>query len=319
MNFAHSDYNLLIMSSHRAHLQIHDEVATALSEGRGVVALETTIVVHGLPAPRNLEVAAACEAVIRDVGAVPATIAVVDGVIQVGMEPDTLAELADPSHPSAKLSTRDLAFAVAGGSSGATTVAGTIGAAHYAGISIMATGGLGGVHRGAHATYDESADLTALSRTPVLVVASGVKSILDIAATLERLDSLGVPVVGFNTSRFPGFYRSDSGFDLDWRLDTPLSAARAFAAHRLWSPTGFLVAQPVSEARQLDATLHEEALHVALTHAQQVGAVGKDVTPAVLAEFARYTGGASVQVNADLVIANAQLAGRIAVEYAQLA
>ena len=306
------------MSSHRTYLHVHDEVATALREGRAVVALETTIVVHGLPAPRNIEVAVACESTIRAVGAVPATIAVVNGVIQVGMEPTLLADLADPSYASAKLSARDLAFAVAGGSSGATTVAGTIAAAHYAGISTMATGGLGGVHRGANITYDESADLTALSRTPVLVVASGVKSILDIGATLERLDSLGVPVVGYGTSRFPGFYRSDSGFDLDWRLDSPLSAAKAFAAHRWWSPTGFLVANPVGEAKQLDAALHDEALEVALRHAQHVGAVGKDVTPAVLAEFARYTGGASVQVNADLVIANAQLAGLIAVELAHL-
>lgn len=301
------------------HLSVHDEVATALSEGRAVVALETTIVVHGLPAPQNLEVAARCEAAIRAAGAVPATIGVVDGVIRVGMDASTLAELADPSRHSAKLSARDLGFAVAAKSSGATTVAGTIAAAHFAGIAVMATGGLGGVHRGASVTYDESADLTALSRTPVLVVASGVKSILDIGATLERLDSLGVPVVGYGTVKFPGFYLADSGYALDWRVDTPAAAAAAFAAHRLWSPTGLLVAKPVDEDKQLDATLHDEALYAALAHAETSGVVGKDVTPAVLAEFARFTGGASVQVNRDLVVSNAALSGQIAVELARLA
>ncbi len=307
------------MTSHpRTHLSLHDEVASALRDGRAVVALETTIVVHGLPAPQNLEVAAQCEAVIRAAGAVPATIGVVDGVIQVGMDTSTLAGLADPSRHSAKLSARDLGFAVAQRSSGATTVAGTIAAAHYAGIAVMATGGLGGVHRGASVTYDESADLTALSRIPVLVVASGVKSILDIAATLERLDSLGVPVAGYGTSQFPGFYLADSGSRLDWRLDSPAAAAAAFDAHRHWSSSGFLVANPIDKDRQLDATLHDQALVAALAHAAASGAVGKDVTPAVLAEFARFTGGASVQANRELVVANAALAGQIAVELARL-
>jgi pseudouridine-5'-phosphate glycosidase len=182
----------------------------------------------------------------------------------------------------------------------------------------MATGGLGGVHRGANVTYDESADLTALSRTPVLVVASGVKSILDVGATLERLDSLGVPVVGYRTERFPGFYRRDAGFGVDWRVDSPEIAAAAFAAHQLWSPTGFLVANPIDEDRQLDAAVHDEALAVALAHANATGASGKDVTPVVLAEFARVTGGASVQVNRDLVVSNAAVAADIAVALARL-
>jgi pseudouridine-5'-phosphate glycosidase len=175
------------------------------------------------------------------------------------------------------------------------------------------------VHQGASVTYDESADLTALSRTPVLVVASGVKSILDIGATLERLDSLGVPVVGYRTSKFPGFYLADSGFTLDWRADSPAFAAAAFSAHRHWSSTGLLVANPVDEDKQLDATLHAAALDAALAHAEASGAVGKDVTPAVLAEFARFTAGASVRVNRDLVVSNAALAGQIAVELARLA
>jgi len=293
-------------------------VATALAEGRAVVALETTIVVHGLPAPHNLEVAAECEAVVRAAGAVPATIGVVGGVLAIGMGTAVLEELADPSRHSAKLSARDLGFAVATRSDGATTVAGTIAAARYAGIDVMATGGLGGVHRGAQSSFDESADLTALSRTSVVVVASGVKSILDIGATLERLDSLGVPVVGYRTSRFPGFYRSDSGFALDWSVTSPETAAAAFDAHRHWSPTGFLVANPVAEDRQLDAAVHDEALAAALAHAQESGASGKEVTPVVLAEFARATAGSSVQVNRDLVVSNAAVAAEIAVALARL-
>jgi pseudouridine-5'-phosphate glycosidase len=234
------------------------------------------------------------------------------------MGPAVLEELADPGRHSAKLSARDLGFAVATRADGATTVAGTIAAAHYAGIDVMATGGLGGVHRGAQTSFDESADLTALSRIPVLVVASGVKSILDIGATLERLDSLGVPIAGFRTSRFPGFYRSDSGFGIDWRVESPDAAAAAFAAHRHWSPTGFLVANPIDEDRQLDAEVHNEALTAALAHAAATGASGKDVTPVVLAEFARVTAGSSVQVNRDLVVANASLAAQIAVALAPL-
>jgi pseudouridine-5'-phosphate glycosidase len=304
-------------SSSQPHLAIDDEVGTALAEGRPVVALETTIVVHGLPAPHNLEVAAECEAVVRAAGAVPATIGVVQGVLTVGMGPTALEELAEPSRHSAKLSARDLGLAVATRSDGATTVAGTIAAAHYAGIAVMATGGLGGVHRGAQVTYDESADLTALSRTPVLVVASGVKSILDIGATLERLDSLGVPVAGYRTSQFPGFYRRDSGFSLDWRVESPEEAAAAFAAHRNWSPTGFLIANPVDENRQLDATVHDEALAAALSLAAASGVTGKGVTPIVLAEFARYTAGISVQVNRDLVVSNASVAAQIAVALAR--
>ena len=289
-------------------LHVHDEVATALAEGRAVVALETTIVVHGLPAPVNLDVARECEAAIRSVGAVPATIAVIGGQVRVGLESAELARLADPERSVVKLSTRDLGLAQAMGRDGATTVAGTIALAHAVGIAVMATGGLGGVHRGASSSFDESADLTALSRTPVLVVASGVKSILDIPATLERLDSLGVPVVGFGTSRFPGFYLSDAGLDVDWRLDDPADVARAFSAHRHWSPTGFLLANPVGVDRQLDPAVHDRALAAALAHAESRGASGKEVTPIVLAEFARHTAGVSVQVNRDLVVGNAGVA-----------
>lgn len=291
---------------------LHDEVATALSEGRGVVALETTIVVQGLPAPTNLEVARQCEAAVREGGSVPATIGILDGNVIVGLSAQQLEELASTPRHAAKLSARDLGVALALGADGATTVAGTIAVAHHVGIQVMATGGLGGVHRDAIHSFDESADLTAMSRTPVLVVASGVKSILDIGATLERLDSLGVAIAGFRTKRFPGFYRSDSGFELDWSLEDAGEAAVAFLNHRRFSSPGFLVANPVDENRQLDHQLHDDALTSALARAQQLAVTGKDVTPVLLTEFARFSEGRSVRVNQDLVVSNAALAGQIA-------
>jgi pseudouridine-5'-phosphate glycosidase len=295
---------------------LSDEVATALFEGRGVVALETTIVVHGLPAPINLEVALECDQAVRQGGSVPATIGVLDGEVIVGLSMKQLEELALPSRHASKLSSRDIGFAVAAGRDGATTVAGTIAIAHRAGIDVMATGGLGGVHRGAAESFDESADLTALSRTSELVVASGVKSILDIAATLERLDTLGVAVAGFRTTMFPGFYKSSSGLELDWSIDSALEAASAFLRHRLFSTTGLFVANPVAQANELNNQLHDDALASALEKVHQLGVTGKEVTPVLLAEFARFTQGQSVQVNRDLVVANAALAGQIASEIA---
>jgi pseudouridine-5'-phosphate glycosidase len=295
---------------------IGEEVATALHEGRGVVALETTIVVHGLPAPINLEVARECEASVRKGGATAATVGVFDGRVVVGLNAEQLEALADPERHAAKLSARDLGTALATGTDGATTVAGTITVAHRVGIDVMATGGLGGVHRHATTTFDESADLTTLARTPVLVVASGVKSILDIPATLERLDSLGVPVVGFATRQFPGFYRRDSGYTLDWAVASAEEAAAAFLRHREFSTTGFLVANPVAPESELDQRLHDEALASALEKTQLDGVSGKAVTPALLAEFARHTAGVSVLVNRDLVVANAALAGEIATSLA---
>ena len=291
---------------------LSDEVASALAQGRGVVALETTIVVHGLPAPVNLEVARECEEAVRASGAVPATIGVIDGVLTVGLSTSQLGALADEAQHALKLSARDLGLAVALRRNGATTVAGTIAVAHRAGIAVMATGGLGGVHRGAAESFDESADLTAMSRYQVLVVASGVKSILDIGATLERLDSLGVPIIGFRTVSFPGFYLSDSGFALDWSCASEDDLAAAFLAHREYSSTGVLVANPIAAERQLEGDLHQRALSSALEKARELGVKGKDVTPVLLAEFARFTAGRSVQVNRDLVVANASLAGRIA-------
>lgn len=299
-------------------LVLHDEVRQALVDRRGVVALESTIVVHGLPAPMNLEVARECEEEIRRTGATPATVAVRAGRIHVGLTSRELEELADPEHDSAKLSARDLGYAVAHGLDGATTVAGTIAVAHHVGISLMATGGLGGVHRGAAQSFDESADLTALSRIPVMVVASGAKSILDVGATLERLDTLGVPVWGYQTRRFPGFYLNDSGFELDWSIEGPVAAATAFAAHRALASTGVVLARPVGEGRELDHRLHDDALNSAMTVVSERHVVGKDVTPVLLEEFARFTAGASVRVNRDLVVANAHVAGLIAVEVARL-
>ncbi len=297
---------------------VNDEVRTALHERRGVVALESTIVVQGLPAPINLEVAADCEAVIREGGAVPATIGLLDGRIVVGLTMEQVARLAAPSHGTAKLSTRDLGPALATRQDGATTVAATIACAARVGIKVMATGGLGGVHRDAITSFDESADLTALSRTSVLVVASGVKSILDIGATLERLDSLGVPVIGYQTKSFPGFYRSDSGFVVDWSVENAREVAAAFLAHQLFSSSGLLLANPVDQERQLDEALHDQALASGLAQVAALSITGKEVTPVLLGEFARFTSGLSVQVNRDLVVGNARLAGRVATELATL-
>jgi pseudouridine-5'-phosphate glycosidase len=296
---------------------INDEVANTLEKGGSVVALETTIVVHGLPAPVNLDVAAECEAAVREGGSIPATIGVLDGRVIVGLSAQQLRTLADPERQAAKLSARDLGLALAIHGDGATTVAGTISIASRVGIDVMATGGLGGVHRDVRDSFDESADLTALSRNQVLVVASGVKSILDIGATLERLDTLGVPVAGFRTNKFPGFYQSESGFSLDWSLSDESEAASAFLAHCELSATGFLVANPINQQSELSLELHDRALASALERARALGVSGKEVTPVLLAEFARYTAGASVEVNRELVVANAGLAGRISAAIAK--
>jgi pseudouridine-5'-phosphate glycosidase len=297
---------------------VRDEVATALYEGRGVVALETTIIVQGLPAPINFDVASECETAVRGANATPATIGVLDGRVVVGLSAHELERLAEPELHAAKLSSRDLGVALASGTDGATTVAGTITIAERVGIAVMATGGLGGVHRDARSSFDESADLMALARTSVLVVSSGVKSILDIAATLERLDTLGVPVIGYQTSQFPGFYLRDSGFALDWSVASAAEAAHAFLSHREFSSAGLLLANPVPADHELDRSVHDAALASALAKADAEGVSGKAVTPALLAEFARHSAGLSVQVNRDLVVANAGLAGEVAVSLAKL-
>jgi pseudouridine-5'-phosphate glycosidase len=291
------------------------EVAAALAAGAPVVALESTIIAHGLPRPRNLEVARALEDEVRAAGAVPATIAVLGGVPHVGLDAAGIERIA--SADMAKLSVRDLPLAAARGVDGATTVASTAHLAARAGIRIFATGGLGGVHREARESWDESADLLTLSHTPITVVAAGVKSILDVAATLERLESLGVSVAGWRTDRFPGFYLTDGGFDVDWRVEGPEEVAAAMVAgDELGVASALLVANPIDAARQLDPAEHERVLADGLSRAREAGVTGKAVTPFLLDHLHRETGGRSLEINVAIARANAAVAGAIAVAWA---
>lgn len=290
------------------------DVAAALAAGRPVVALESTILAHGLPAPSNRAAATDLEDVVRAHGAVPATIAVLDGVPRIGLGPDELDRVCGT--PMAKLSARDLGVAAGLGLDGATTVAATAALAAAVGIGVFATGGLGGVHRGARETWDVSADLGALATTPVLVVCSGVKSILDVGATLEVLETQSVPVLGYGTDAFPGFYRRDSGHPVPWRVDTPAQAAAVWSAHRglagSGAGSGMVLAQPVPEADELDAGLHDRLLVDGLALLAERGITGKDVTPALLEHFHTASGGASLATNVALVRANVALAAQIA-------
>jgi pseudouridine-5'-phosphate glycosidase len=296
---------------------VGEEVAEALAEGRAVVALESTIISHGLPRPDNLEVAGRFEQAVRAAGAVPATIALVDGIARVGLDAAAL-EVVATSDAVEKVSTRDLAVVAARGGHGATTVAATAHLAARAGISLFATGGLGGVHREASTTWDESADLPGLGRTDVAVVCAGVKSILDVGATLERLETLGIGVVGYGTDRFPGFYRPDSGFPIEWTVDSPDEVAAVIAARRELgtASTALVVANPVTEAAALPADVHDRVLAEGLARVEADGVRGKDVTPFLLAHFHEATDGASLRVNVDLVLANATLAAQAAVALA---
>jgi pseudouridine-5'-phosphate glycosidase len=302
------------MSIDQIRLEIHPEVKETLARGGAVVALESTIISHGLPSPRNVVVAAQIEQNVRDGGAIPATIAIIGGVVKVGLSPAELEILGDPASDVVKVSTRDLGPVLAAKRNGATTVSATSHIAHLAGIKYFATGGLGGVHRGAQETYDESADLVTLARTPITVVCAGVKSILDVAATLERLETLGVTVVGFGTDAFPGFYLADSGFGVTWRVDTVEQAA-AIGTERdaIRAPGAVIIAQPVSEADQLDLELHDRVLAQGLVAATSAHIVGKDVTPFLLDWFHTQTNDQSLEVNVTLINANARLAAQIAV------
>ncbi|QYJ16717.1 Pseudouridine-5'-phosphate glycosidase [Rubrobacter xylanophilus DSM 9941] len=287
------------------------EVAEALQEGRPVVALESTLISHGLPRPDNLRVARALEEEIRREGAVPATVGVVEGVARVGLGPEELELLASGEVP--KLSARDLPAAAAKGVSGATTVAATAHLAALCGIKLFATGGLGGVHRGARESWDVSADLAALSRTPVAVVCSGVKSILDVPATLEQLETLGVPVVGFRSRAFAGFYLTDSGCTLDWSVeDEEEAAALIRALPGLGLGCGVVISNPLPPEEQLDPGLHERALRSGLEELARRGISGKEVTPFLLEHFRERTGGESLRANERLVLRNGRLAARIA-------
>ncbi|OZV79260.1 pseudouridine-5-phosphate glycosidase [Micromonospora echinospora] len=296
------------------HIQHGAEVAEALRAGRPVVALESTIVSHGLPRPDNLRVARQIEQAVRDAGAVPATIGMVGGRLVVGLDDTELTRLAS-ADGVAKLSVRDLAVAAAAGVDGATTVAATSAVAAASGIRVFATGGLGGVHREAAQSFDESADLTTLARTPIAVVCAGVKSILDVGATLERMETLGVGVVGYRTRRFPGFFVTDGGFDLDWSVDSPEQVAAvlaARAAHGLHDG-GLVVANPLPADEQLDRDLHDRTLADGLALLDRDGITGKAVTPYLLAHFHSATEGASLAVNVRIILRNADLAARIAV------
>jgi pseudouridylate synthase len=297
-------------------VQVHPEVRAALTEGRSVVALESTIISHGLPRPENLRVASEVEDIVRSRGSIPATIAVLDGRVCIGLDEDQLDQVANREDIT-KVSTRDLATLLARRGSGATTVAATSHLAALAGIRVFATGGLGGVHRQARDSWDESADLGALSTTAITVVCSGVKSILDVGATLERLETLNVGVVGYGTTAFPGFYLSDSGYGLDWSVDSPDAVADIMHAREaLHVASSLVVAYPLPVDAQLDPDLHHEVLQEGLKRATARNVTGKDVTPFLLDHFHRATHGASLIVNEQIIVRNAELAARIAAAHA---
>jgi pseudouridine-5'-phosphate glycosidase len=293
-------------------LHVHEEVAEALGRGAPVVALESTLIAHGLPAGVNLEVAARIEAVVRPAGAVPATVALLDGQVHIGLDAVSLQRVAT-GVGGGKVGLRDVPTVLAEGVVGATTVASTAWLAHRAGIRVFATGGLGGVHREASRTFDESADLSALAATPITVVCAGVKSILDVQATLERLETLSVGLVGYGTDTFPGFYIRDTGLPVPARVNTPAQVAElAELRARLELPQALVVANPVPASSALDRALHDEVLATGLAALETAGVHGKDVTPFLLAWFHEHTAGASLQANIDLVLANAQLASQVA-------
>jgi pseudouridine-5'-phosphate glycosidase len=293
-------------------MHVHEEVRQALAEGRPVVALESTIISHGLPRPENLRVAREFERAVRDGGAVPATIAVVDGDVRVGLD-DAAMEAVAGRDDVVKCGVRDLAPVMARGGFGATTVAATSRLAVAAGIGVFATGGLGGVHREARESWDESADLMTLAATPITVVCAGVKSILDVGATLERLETLNVTVLGYRTDRFPGFYLADSGFPVSWRVDSAGEAAAVVRARAALGGAGaIVVANPLPADEELDRGLHDRVLVAGMAAAARAGATGKDATPFLLDFFHRETAGASLEVNVRIVLRNARLAAEIA-------
>ncbi|MHA7961146.1 pseudouridine-5'-phosphate glycosidase [Streptomyces sp. L500] len=303
--------------SAREPLVVSDEVREALDRGRPVVALESTIISHGLPRPRNLRVAEELEELVRAGGAVPATVAVLDGRPHVGLDKARLARVAGEDGLR-KLGSRDLAPAVAVGASGATTVSGTAFLAARAGIRVFATGGLGGVHREWAQTQDESADLRLLSRTRIAVVCAGVKSVLDVPATLQRLETLGVGVLGFRTAEFPGFYLTGSGVPVDWTVETAAEVADVLRAQDVLGgpPSALVVANPVPVDQQLDPALHDRVLAGALAACAREGVTGQAVTPFLLDHLVRHTDGASLEANVAAVRGNVRLAAEIAKAYA---
>jgi pseudouridine-5'-phosphate glycosidase len=287
------------------------EVSAAIAAGTPIVALESTIISHGLPRPSNLAVAQECERIIRQRGAIPATIALLDGVVHIGLEANELDAIANRDDIS-KASSRDLAIIIAQGKSAATTVAATAHIAAIAGIKVFATGGLGGVHRGANESFDESADLTALSQLDMTVVCAGVKSILDVHATLERLETLAIGIVGYKTNRFPGFYLTDSGFEIEHRVDSAQEVAAIIKARSQVSTAShaLIVTNPVE--KQMDKARHDEILASGLAHAARDGIDGKYVTPYLLEHFHAASKGESLAINTEIIKSNCALAADIA-------
>ena len=293
-------------------IKLSAEVSAAIKAGKPIVALESTIISHGLPRPSNLEVALECERIVRDAGAVPATIALLDGKILVGLERSELEAIANRDDIS-KASIRDLAIIVAQGKSAATTVAATAHIAAMAGIHVFATGGLGGVHRGANESFDESADLTALANVDMTMICAGVKSILDVPATLERLETLAISLVGYKTTAFPGFYLTDSGYTLEHRVDSPAEIAAIIKARKEVGTLSkaLVVANPV--VKEMDKARHDEILKSGLEKAEQQGVVGKNVTPFLLEHFHTTSNGESLAINTEIIKANCLLGAQIAV------
>jgi pseudouridine-5'-phosphate glycosidase len=293
-------------------IKLSAEVSAAIKAGKPIVALESTIISHGLPRPSNLEVALECERIVRDAGAVPATIALLDGKILVGLEGSELEAIANRDDIS-KASIRDLAIIIATGKSAATTVAATAHIAAMAGIHVFATGGLGGVHRGANESFDESADLTALANVDMTMICAGVKSILDVPATLERLETLAISLVGYKTNAFPGFYLTDSGYTLEHRVDSPAEIAAIIKARGAVGTLNkaLVVANPV--VKEMNKARHDEILQSGLEKAHQQGVVGKNVTPFLLEHFHTTSQGESLAINTEIIKANCLLGAQIAV------
>lgn len=300
------------------YLDIKDDVLNAIKEGRPVVALESTIISHGMPYPKNVETALNVERIVREAGAVPATIAILGGRLKAGLTVDEIEYLGKGSNV-VKTSRRDIPFIIAKGLDGATTVASTMIIADLAGIKIFATGGIGGVHRGAQTTFDISADLQELSHTNVAVVCAGAKSILDIGLTLEYLETQGVPVVGIGTDEMPAFYTRRSGFKVDYRIDSPKELAKAIKAK--WDldlKGGLVIANPIPEKYEMNYDVINNAIELALTEAEKKGVKGKDITPFLLSRVKDITGGESLESNIELVYNNARTAALIAVELSKL-
>ena len=301
------------------YLDVAPEVAAAIAAGKPVVALESTIISHGMPYPQNVETALKVEQIIRDNGAVPATIAIIGGRLKAGCSKEEIEHLGKAGSKVAKASRRDLPVLVARGADGATTVTTTMLIAHMAGIQIFATGGIGGVHRGAETTMDISADLEELAHTPVMVVCAGAKSILDLGLTLEYLETHGVPVIGYGTEELPAFYTRKSGFRVDYRIDTPADLAKAFYVKQdMGLGGGMLVANPIPEEYSMDADVIGRAISDAVDEAKVKGIHGKETTPFLLAKVKELTGGDSLDSNIQLVFNNARLAAQTAAELCKL-